>query len=251
MKEIFEKYASNYDMTDVKIKHKLDHTMHVVEAAKMLGESLNLSDEDKYLAEVVALLHDIGRFEQLKRYDTFSDQNSIDHADFAAILLFEEGLIDMFEIDEKYHQLIKKAITYHNKLSIGEGLNEQELLHAKIIRDADKIDIIESLPYFSQIGMQEVDVAVNEAVMEYIRREETVSYSLIETPNDKLAISFAYVFDINYDEAIRIIYDNRYYEKYYDSLVYKKYFKETFDIVTNYMEKRLNLKEGYYVRSKI
>ena len=32
------------------------------------------------IAEAVALLHDVGRFEQYKRYGTFNDRKSVNHA---------------------------------------------------------------------------------------------------------------------------------------------------------------------------
>jgi len=241
MYEIFKNYVSNYDLNNVKIKHKYDHTLRVVEAAKKLSDLLNLSEEDKYLAEVIALLHDTGRFEQLKIYDTFMDKDSIDHADFAVKLLFDDNLIELFDIEDKYYPIIRKAIFNHNKLEIDAGLTEQELFHAKLIRDADKVDILAGLPLEYRIGFNEVDEEISPAIMEQIRNEQTVSFGLIQNPNDKLALSFAFVFNIYFDETINIIYENKYYEKYFESLEYKEYFREVFDIVTNYIEKRMNL----------
>ena len=42
------------------------------------------------------MLHDIGRFEQIRRFGTFNDVQSVDHAEFGADLLFKEGLIRKF-----------------------------------------------------------------------------------------------------------------------------------------------------------
>ena len=44
-----------------------------MDAARLIAEGLGLSGEDTALALHIALLHDIGRFEQLKRYDSFDD----------------------------------------------------------------------------------------------------------------------------------------------------------------------------------
>ena len=57
---------------------------------------LNLSEEDILLAELIGLLHDIGRFEQIKNYHTFLDKESIDHAEYGNKILFEDDLIRNF-----------------------------------------------------------------------------------------------------------------------------------------------------------
>ena len=44
--------------------------------------------------------------------------------------------------DIEYDEIIKKAIHNHNKLLIEEGLTKEEELFCKIIRDADKLDIL-------------------------------------------------------------------------------------------------------------
>ena len=95
------------------------------------------------MARLIALLHDIGRFEQSKMssdvYD-IADATFFDHAQYGVKILFEDNLIRNFIDDNSYDNIIYKAILNHNRLEIEEGLNEKELLHAKIIRDADKID---------------------------------------------------------------------------------------------------------------
>ena len=67
--------------------------------------------EDENLAKLIALLHDIGRFEQIRLYHTFSDKDSINHAEFGAKLLFEDGLIRKFVETDKYDKIIKNAIS--------------------------------------------------------------------------------------------------------------------------------------------
>jgi putative nucleotidyltransferase with HDIG domain len=42
------------------------HTYHVADNARNIAEKLKLSKEDIELAELIGLLHDIGRFEELK-----------------------------------------------------------------------------------------------------------------------------------------------------------------------------------------
>lgn len=136
----FKEYTSHFKVADQKVNVKVKHTYGVVRAAEYIAKGLNLSDEDVELAKLIGLLHDIGRFEQAVRYDNYSDYDTMDHADFGVKLLFEDNLIREFIDDNQYDEIIKKAVANHNKFEIEKGLNDRELLHAKIIRDADKTD---------------------------------------------------------------------------------------------------------------
>ena len=84
---------NNYDMNDTKVSHKLNHTLHVVNNAKFLCEKMNLDNENKEVALIIALLHDIGRFDQAKELKSFrEDINNYDHATLGVKLLFENNL---------------------------------------------------------------------------------------------------------------------------------------------------------------
>ena len=140
-KKEFLKYVENYNPEDEKIKIKINHIQRVADIAKNIAQQLELNEEDIKLAELIGLLHDIGRFEQVRLYHTFMDKDSINHGEFGVKLLFEEGLIRKFIETDKYDSIIKLAIINHNRLNIEQGLSDREYLHAQIIRDADKADI--------------------------------------------------------------------------------------------------------------
>ena len=79
----FEQYLNDYDRTDGKVKLKITHTYGVVARSGQIAERMGLSAEDRELAKMIALLHDIGRIEQLKRYDSFLPE-TMDHAAYGA-----------------------------------------------------------------------------------------------------------------------------------------------------------------------
>ena len=89
---------------------------------------------------IIALLHDIARFPQAKEFGDYRDYKSIDHAELAVKMLFEDDLIKEFVKSRKYDEIIKYAIKNHNKLTIEDDLKDNMLLHAKLIRDNDKLD---------------------------------------------------------------------------------------------------------------
>ena len=94
----FQEYLKDYDQNNDKVKLKIVHTYGVVRQAEEISRRKNLSPEDTELSKIIALLHDIGRFEQLKRFDSF-EPATMDHAAYGVEILFHEGLIRHF-LDE-------------------------------------------------------------------------------------------------------------------------------------------------------
>ena len=146
----FNKYVDNFDRTSEKINLKYQHSLAVMGLMKELAFRLELSKEDIELSGLIGLLHDIGRFVQLRETNSFKD-SILDHAIIGADYLFKEGHIRDYIEDTKYDSIIEKAIRNHNKLKIDDGLNERELLFSKMIRDMDKVDIYkQSAIHFEQ-----------------------------------------------------------------------------------------------------
>ena len=139
-KQEFEKYLDEYDREDEQIRLKIVHTYGVVKYAGEIARKMECSGEDVELAELIGLLHDIGRFEQIRRFHSF-EPGTMDHAVFGAELLFgEEKLIRRFVEDDKFDELIDAAIRKHSDFKL-EGIHDaRTLFHAKLIRDADKLD---------------------------------------------------------------------------------------------------------------
>lgn len=180
----------------------------------MLG-SLNLSEEDVKLAELIGLLHDIGRFEQIRIYNTFLDKDSINHAEFGIKVLFENNLIRKFIKENTYDEIIKKAILNHNKPRIEEqGLSKKELLHCKIIRDADKIDIYYVLiteDLKNTYGTENVcNEEISDEIFKEFKEEHIINYKNMKTSADLFVAHIAYIFDFYFDYNLNIIKEKNY-----------------------------------------
>lgn len=238
--EAFDNYVKNYDMSNEKISLKYYHTYRVCEQSTSICKSLNLSKEDTDIAYLIALLHDIGRFEQIKRFGTFDDEKSMDHALFGCKILFEEGLIREFIIDDSYDEIIKKAIFNHNKFTIQGCLDERELLHSKIIRDADKIDIIYNATDLGQIKLNDDDSEISEKVKNSFYQKHIVSKLDKKTHNDSVMIMLAFVFDLNFKYSYEYFRDNDFVNKMYNKLKNKSIFKEYVDELNKYIEGKCN-----------
>ena len=92
----FEKYLRNFDLENSKIRLKQEHTFGVVKAADYICSREGMGEEDRELALLIALLHDIGRFEQFTVYKTYNDLKSIDHGSLGVNILTENNYIRKF-----------------------------------------------------------------------------------------------------------------------------------------------------------
>ena len=224
-KEVFKEYVKNYDYTHPKIKMKIDHILRVSENSKIIALELGLNKDDQDLAELIGLLHDIGRFEQIRQYNTFMDKLSINHALQGVKVLFDDGLIRKFIKEEKYDEIIYKAIINHNKDQIEEGLSPKEELHCKIIRDSDKLDIyrviVETPKLEDVLSFKTEDLSkeriTDEIYDEYLNREK-IDYSKIKTNMDIIISWFAYIYDFNFKESLLKIKNEDYINKIFNRI---------------------------------
>ena len=225
---------------------KIDHTLRVVKLCEDIAKSLNLSNEEVEIAKMIGLLHDIGRFEQWKRFETFNDTKGIDHADLGVEILTTNNYIRKYYSDDKYDEIVLSAIAFHNKYKLPDDLNEKEELFSKIIRDADKIDIL----YLYTTGHINIDTenqkmtdkVYNDLLNKNeIKREDRINKA------DILSVSLGFIFDINFDKSFEILKDKNYinteidiYEGKTNNSEYINQLEEIRNVINTYMEERLN-----------
>ena len=118
---------------------KEKHTSLVCANMNILADSLMLHNNERQTAQAIALFHDVGRFEQYRRYSTFRDDMSVNHASLGVRVLAEERVLE--NIAEVERQTIFRAVTLHNVFRIPAAIDNRGLLFIRMIRDADKLDI--------------------------------------------------------------------------------------------------------------
>ncbi len=244
----FEKYVSTYDMNNENIRLKYEHSYRVEQESYNIAKSLGLSIEQTEVAKLIGLLHDIGRFEQIAVYNTFSDSRSIDHAEFGVEQLTKNNLIRGFISTDKYDKIVLEAIRNHSKYSINPNLNEEEMLQAKIIRDADKLDIMNLLQYKSfyllykkeNIG----DEKLSDTVYAQFLKRKLIKSSTDNTNIDKWILCIAFIFDLNFKYSFNEIKKKNYIENLINRIDYKdeqtkKRMEEVKKIANEYIEQKL------------
>lgn len=206
----FAAYTSNYDITSPKIRLKVDHTYRVATISEIVAKTVKGVDAE--LAWLLGMLHDVGRFEQIKRYNTFVDSKSVDHAGFGADLLFNESLLDLFgEFDDDERAIIETAIRNHSKFRIDEDIKKDVASYCHILRDADKIDILRvncetPIEEIYDVSTKELkESAVSESVKRAFDERHAVLRSMKSTPADNLVGHICLIFELVYKKSKELV----------------------------------------------
>lgn len=216
--EAFENYLNTFDRKHPKISLKIVHTYGVVHYTQELCKRMHLNEEDTNLSLLIALLHDIGRFEQVRLFDSF-EHNTMSHAHFGAELLKKDNYIRNFVKDEQYDNIIYQAIYHHSDFKLENIDDERTLFFCQMIRDTDKLDncrvkLVDPIEVLlneskEQVGSEEI----TDKVWQSCLKKESVLLSDRKTKVDYWVSYIAYFFDINFKESFQIIEENDFVSK--------------------------------------
>lgn len=179
---------------------KLEHTSHVVANAEAIALGERFDSLTFWVCKASALLHDTGRYEQLLKYNTFRDADSVNHAKLSHDIVVEKGWLDA--LSER--DAILKAVLVHNMREIPSDVKDPlTLTVSKVVRDADKLDIFRvfedeiantdwktnckafwNLPVFAD---------PSEAVVESVRKNVSVPYDEIKTLADFILVQVGWI----------------------------------------------------------
>lgn len=201
-KSEYEKYFKNFDTANENLLRKYYHSIRVMEYSIKIASSLNLPDELIEIIATAGLLHDIGRFEQWKNYQTYMDISSVDHAELGVEILKRDNYIKNYISDDKYANIIYKTIYEHNKNKISKNLSYAEEIFCKIIRDADKLDILET-----QGNTIQSDAICHREYFENIYNKQCCVNNKDDNEADRIIKMICFVYDINFQYSIQYIKD--------------------------------------------
>lgn len=218
-KTVFAEYVKRYNSGDDKTRLKIVHTYRVCGLCERIAENLGLAQEDVDLAWLLGLLHDLGRFEQLKRFGTFDDAASIDHAAYGADILFREGRIRDYIDERTEDSLIETAVRMHNVYRVAEDIDDRTLMFCHILRDADKIDILRvnvefSLEEIYNVSTEQLQMeGITKAVADSFYEEHAILRSLKKTTVDLVIGHISLVFELIYPISVSIVQEQGYLEE--------------------------------------
>lgn len=199
----FIAYAKSYltgcEEFDRNILLKLSHTQRVYSFAEAICLREHYSGFDENTSLLAALFHDVSRFEQFKRYQTYRDSEEFDHGNMSEDIL-RSGIFDFKAISTEEFECVALAVRLHNKRVVPEDSAPAVLT----VRDADKLDVLE-------VVLDELDNPRNpkvlyslstenrfsERVISHIMNRTSPLHSDLETVNDFVISKVAWVYDLN------------------------------------------------------
>ena len=211
--QLSDAYVDTYREADgslpVMMQLKRTHTAFVVKNAELIADGEGFTPEEREVALAAALLHDTGRYEQLRRFNTFRDSDSVDHAVFSHDIVKSLGWLD--QVSGEVREVILKAVLYHNRRDLPPEIEQSNnptnrtLLGAAshTVRDADKLDIFRVLE--DQVAHTDwkgdsrafwnlaVSAPPNPVVVANIERGEPVDYQNIRSLSDFVLIQVGWM----------------------------------------------------------
>lgn len=244
----FEDYVNGFHSSEREMQEsielKIGHTSRVCSNIIKIARSLDLNGDDLPLAEVIALFHDVGRFEQLRMHRTFSDANSVDHAALGLSLLENRAILQGLTKRERH--IVIKAIGYHNKYRIAAGEGPKVLFFSRLIRDADKLDILRVVTdYFNRRAQQPnsaMDFGLSESpgfskkAIDDILSCRMVGIGSLKNLNDMRLMYLSWVFDLNFPLTISCVVEGQYLEKLMDALPQNDDVQKVRDHLSRYLD---------------
>lgn len=185
---------------------KLDHTERVADNCRAIALGEGWDGERAELAEAAGIWHDVARFEQYQRFQTFADPRSFDHGERGAELLAEHDFLAGLPADTK--TCLVTAVHLHNRLAIPPDVagRTRDILAA--LRDADKLDILgvfvetfrtRSYEKFPEILLHvDPDGPLSPAVVDAVAAGRTASYEHIRSLLDMRLLSVGWLYDVNF-----------------------------------------------------
>jgi len=214
----FDEYASRFfgddEYVNAHLRLKQEHTTRTCAEIGLLAEQLELDANQKRIAEVVALLHDVGRFPQFAEYRTYNDPRSVDHCQLGVAVLREEGVLGALPCEER--QWVETAVACHGRKLIPSDVTGAALLFTKLIRDADKIDIFRVVlnnyrgyrehpdTFLLEIELPD-EPGYSPEVLGAVLNQELVDSRRLRTLNDMKLCQIGWVYDVNFTASLQRI----------------------------------------------
>jgi len=223
----FERWFAGYtnrflghdDIVDANLRLKQEHTQRVRTESVLLAQELALSEDETRIAELIALFHDVGRFPQFAEYRTFNDPKSVNHSALGVQILRQEGVLEALTPQER--QWVETGVGLHGRKALPSALTGRALLFAKIIRDADKIDIFRIVAeLYEQYRddpdnfMIEIDLpdepGYTPEVLEAVANGKLLDFTQLRTLNDAKLNQLGWVYDLNFTASLKRIDECRF-----------------------------------------
>ena len=111
-----------------------------------------------------------------------------------------------------------------------------------MIRDTDKLDIFYILSNNKNLIIDNIDISKN--IISDFYKKKPINYQDIKNNNDRIILSLAMSYDLNYSYSCNYLIKNNIIKNIYNHINNKTIFKEYFHFINEYLIER----SGYNVR---
>ena len=224
----FDEYFQSLTSDTPENQHQFEeiraHSIRVVGNSLLLSNFILQIDEDKGIATVNALFHDIGKASMISN-GIEATVIQRDHATVSAKIIQQMAFYQNLPAD--IQSVILNSVENHNKLKLPKLDSEQQTLFARLLRDADKLDIFDSSYRFfkEKYGIQPVitvdlnrSTDVSEKILKSILAGKTATVEDMKSMNDYKLLLLSMAFDLNFKYTFRIMSEKQYIPKIYETL---------------------------------
>lgn len=244
--EYCSSFYSEQETVNYHFRLKEKHTHNVCANIIRIATDEGLGDDRLLLAETVALLHDVGRFEQYHQFRTFRDGISVDHAALGAEIIREVDLLADLLPHER--DVVNQAVENHNAFTIPAELQGDPLYFLQLLRDADKLDIwrvfienygqpVDKRSSIVELGFPDQPYCTPD-VLETVARQQLVDLSAAQTLSDFKLVQLSWVYDLTFAESFRIVAEREYVKGIVLTLPQESAINSAVAAITGFVEER-------------
>lgn len=219
LRQAFLRYAETFFSgepgDDAPLRLKVEHTFRVLgNAGEIAGQEPDFARAGVARAlRLAALFHDVGRFEQLRRYRTFADDLSCNHALLGVRVTREQNFLA--GETRECRAIVLAAVAAHNRFVVSKKLPYPLRPVLLGLRDADKLDILRIMADNLGPGksgdstvllhLRDEPDACSPAVLRAFDEGRVALYRDMRCINDFRIVLCTWLHDLHYPAAHRIV----------------------------------------------
>lgn len=252
--KIFDDYVNKYiekakeEKNEAKILNLTNKKIHSYKVRDNILKIATLENlkVNMFIVEFIGLFHDIGRFYQYDKYETFNDSKSEDHAKLSVKVLEDEGIIKLIDYEDRPYVI--DAILMHNRKDLPRDLDKKMYLYSALIRDADKLDGFRTITVYERDNKnlayfknKSDEPTISDEIYNNIINHKSVCKDNLETVLECQITTVGYITsDINFNATLRLVKENNYVDKMFEMIQETDQSKRIYNFVNEYIENRLN-----------
>ena len=234
-------HYSNYPSSEMAV----EHIERVVENSLILADYLELGENEKVIAEIVAQFYDIGRL--LVMLPAKSEIEITNHTE--ASIQFLKTAEAFNQLDDPAQNIIIQVIKHYDSPDLPQKDGDNILFYIKLLRDADKLEAWRATADYINRKTGKPRLAIDLALSD--KGVVTLSFcktiidggipdkSDLVTFNDFIIFQMYSIFDLNFKKSFQILNKKQYMRHLYDSLPKNDYVIEIYRMIRIYIENKI------------